>query len=107
MSAFHIAAVKSGKVEQTPKGHVGIPGGLSLVEIHTVVDEEGHIILDTDVENILQRGDLQKIRIRVVRTVHRIIQAQKSLLFLKQPKEQPILVLLIYDCLLHQWFLLS
>ena len=61
-------------INEIPEGHIGIPGGLVLVEIQPEVHKKGHVIFHVHIDGIFQGDDRQLLRIRIGGLVDRVIK---------------------------------
>ena len=67
-----------------------------FVNLHRRMDDIRQVILHAHVHGIIDRIELDVVRVRVARAVNGIIQGQRPLLILRVPEdklEQPVLVL--------------
>ena len=69
------ALIKHGNIEQAPQRHIGIPAALVLIEVHHIVNQKGHIILAAHVQDVLDGGHNQLLRVIVVRAIDGIVKA--------------------------------
>lgn len=61
--------IKVRKAKQSPQWHIGIEGTLMLIESHYLIQKKGNIILYPHVNYIIQRGNFQCVRIRIISPV--------------------------------------
>ena len=61
-------------INEIPEGHIGIPGGLVLVEIQPEVHKKGHVVFHVHIDGIFQGDDRQFLRVRIGGLVDRVIK---------------------------------
>ena len=95
----HVLFIQVPRVLQQPHRHIGVIGRLLLVQVHLLEDQKRDVVVHAQVHDFPYGGDLDGLRVLIVRTIDGVVQAQGPgpvLLRPEQKVEEPVLVARVF-----------